>query len=273
MRCMECGTDFEVRGGVPHMLSGDMKAFAEEIAVQDRVAGEYELKRYKDPYAKRYHDWWTDQMLSRVRTDGRILDNGCGTGLLLDKVAADRVVELDISSEMLKLASRGSDQLILGNSQELPLKGGSFDVVFCRSLLHHLPEPERAIREMDRVLRPGGEAVFVDTNSSLISTLPRIVANRGEHFSEEHKNLNRRMIEALMKPYFDVDDVMYFGYAAYPLLGFPDILPLFKFVPFKRVAEPMLMLIDGILSKLPLVRTQSWGILVKGTKYSDSQIR
>ena len=266
LRCTGCGKIYEIHDGIAHMLGEDMKNFAEEIAVQDRVACEYEQKRYRDPYAKRYHNWWTDQMLARVQSVGRFLDNGCGNGLLFEKVPSAQVVGLDISSEMLRRASKYSNQLILGNSQQLPFKDGSFDVVFCRSLLHHLPQPELAVKEMCRVLRPKGEAVFVDTNSSLLSRLPRMFASRGEHFSEEHKNINQRTIERLLKPYFEVQDVMYFGYIAYPLLGFPDILPLFKFVPFKSTAEPALMFIDKVLSRIPLIRTQSWGILVKAFK-------
>jgi ubiquinone/menaquinone biosynthesis C-methylase UbiE len=200
-----------------------------------------------------------------------MLDNGCGTGLLFDKIKPGQAVGLDISGEMLRYAAKHSDQLILGNSQKLPLKDNSFDVVFCRSLLHHLPEPELAISEISRVLRPQGEAVFADTNSSLLSYLPRLIAGRGKHFSEEHKNLTRREIEQLLKPYFKIQEVMYFGYIAYPLLGFPDILKLFKFIPFKSTAEPALMSIDNFISKIPVIRTQSWGIFIKAVKRDTPQ--
>lgn len=270
LRCLGCGKVYEIHDGIPYMLGADMRSLAEEIAVQDRVACEYEQKRYQYPYARRYHNWWMDQMLSLVRTDGRILDNGCGTGLLFDKLASGQVVGLDISSEMLKYAAKHTEQLILGNSQKLPLKNNSFDVVFCRSLLHHLPEPESAIKEIYRVLRSQGQAVFADTNRSLLSYLPRIIASRGKHFSEEHKNLNQRTIERLLKPYFNVQDVIFFGYIAYPLLGFPDILKLFKLAPFKSIAEPVLMSIDKTLSKIPVLRTQSWGILIKAVKRDGS---
>ena len=270
LQCPHCGGVYEIRDGIPRMLGDDMKSLAEEIAVQDRVACEYEQKRYQFPYARRYHDWWTNQMLSGVRTDGRILDNGCGTGLLFEKLEPGQVVGLDISSEMLKYAAKHSDRLILGNSQKLPLKDSTFDVVFCRSLLHHLPEPELAVKEIYRVLRSQGQAVFADTNSSLLSYLPRIIANRGEHFSEEHKNLNRRIMQRLLEPYFEIQQVRYFGYIAYPLLGFPDILKLFKYVPFKSAAEPALMFFDNVLSRIPLLRTQSWGIIVKAIKRNAS---
>jgi len=266
LRCLGCGRVYEIDDGIANMLDEDVRTFAEEIAVQDRVACEYEQNRYQAPYAKRYHNWWTEQMLARVRTDGRLLDNGCGIGLLFDKIASGQVVGLDISREMLKYASKYSDKLILGNSQKLPLKDDCFDVVFCRSLLHHLPQPQLAVKEMYRVLKPEGEVVIVDTNRSLLSALPRIIANRGEHFWQGHKNLSRAAIEQLLKPYFEIEEVMYFGYIAYPLLGFPDILNLFKFVPFKSIAEPALMLVDNILSRIPVLRTQSWGILVKAVK-------
>jgi len=148
------------------MLAEEKRDFTEEIAVQDRVACEYEQKRYQDPYARRYHDWWTDQMLARVRSDGRFLDNGCGTGLLFNKLPPGQVVGLDISREMLRYASRHSRQLILGNSQELPLKDSCFDVVFCRSLLHHLPQPELAVKEK---LRPEEKTELKILNEELAS--------------------------------------------------------------------------------------------------------
>ena len=266
LRCVKCGRVYEVHDGIAYMLGDDVKALAEEIAVQDRVAREYEQKRYQDACASWYHDWWTEQMLARVRTDGRILDNGCGIGLLFEKVSGDRVVGLDISREMLRCAARRSDQLILGNSQELPFKDKSFDVVFCRSLLHHLPEPGLAVKEMARVLRSEGEAVLADTNSSIISRLPRMIARRGKHFSKTHKNMNRRMMERLLEPYFEVQEVTYFGYIAYPLLGFPDILKLSRFVPFKSITGPALISIDNAFSRVPLLRGLSWGIMVKAVK-------
>jgi len=271
LRCVACGASFPVTEGIPEMLGEAQRDLAEEIAVQDRVAIEYESKRYRDPYAKRYHDWWTGQMLARVKTDGRILDNGCGVGLLHERLPAERIVGLDISREMLRHAAEHYDQLVLGDSQALPFRGGSFDVVFCRSLLHHVPEPARVTAEIRRVLRPGGETVLVDTNTSVLSALPRWLARRGEHFSEDHKNLSRRVIERLLAPHFVVDDVFYFGYIAYPLLGFPDLVRVFRYVPFKPTAARALMAVDAVLSHVPLARTQSWGILVKATARPEMQ--
>ena len=265
LRCTSCAEHYEVQKGIPYMILDDMVRFKEEIEVQDQVAVEYEQVRYQNEYAKRYHNWWTSLMLSQVSVDGRILDNGCGIGNLFEMVPADRIVGLDLSTQMLKHAAKRSSRLVLGNSQQLPFKDNSFDLVFCRSLLHHLPQPELAVKEMYRILKPAGEVVLADTNTSLLSALPRMIAVRGRHFSHEHKNLNRRFLEKLLKPYFSIDKVLYFGYIAYPVLGFPDMASLFKFVPFKLFAAAAMMWLDKVISHIPLVRTQSWGILLKGT--------
>jgi ubiquinone/menaquinone biosynthesis C-methylase UbiE len=205
-------------------------------------------------------------MLAGIPTDGRILDNGCGVGLLHERIPRRRIVGLDISAEMLRRAADHYDQLILGNSQELPFRSGSFDVAFCRSLLHHLPEPERAVDEMRRVLCPGGRLVVADTNTSLLSALPRRLAYRGERFSDEHQNLSRRRLETLLRPRFTVDDVQYFGYVAYPLIGFPDLVRAFRYFVPKPFWSAALMSVDRLLANVPFVRTQSWGIIVKATR-------
>jgi ubiquinone/menaquinone biosynthesis C-methylase UbiE/uncharacterized protein YbaR (Trm112 family) len=264
--CLSCGRTYEIRAGIPIMLGDDLKELAGEVVIQDRLAGEYEESRYQIPYAGRYHEWWTGRMLAGVDLNGRILDNGCGIGVLFDRDFSDQIVGVDISSEMLMRAAKKSDQLILGNSQELPLKCDSFDLVFSRSLLHHLPRPELAVEEMARVMRPGGEMVLADTHSSLISALPRILARQGRHFSKEHRNLTRRAISSWLEPHFEIKEISYFGYLAYPLLGFPDLLDLFKYLPAKGLLEPVLNKIDGFLSRFPIVRTQSWGIIVKAVK-------
>uniref|UniRef100_UPI00260F1721 class I SAM-dependent methyltransferase n=1 Tax=Pelagibius sp. TaxID=1931238 RepID=UPI00260F1721 len=175
-------------------------------------------------------------------------------------------VGLDISSAMLESAAKHSDRLIQGNSQNLPFADGTFDLAFCRSLLHHLPEPEKAVEEMHRVLRPGGELVLVDPNTSILSWLPRKLFYHGDHFSDDHENMSRAILEDLLEGKFVVEKCQYFGYLGYPLFGFPDLVDFSKWIPLKSVTYPAIMAFDGVLSAIPLVRAIGWAILIKARR-------
>lgn len=97
----------------------------------------------------------------------RLLEVGCGPGELSERVAAElgaEVVALDLSPRMVELArARGVDANV-GDVQALPFPGASFDAVVAAWMLYHVPDLERALAEIVRVLRPGGHLVAV-TNS------------------------------------------------------------------------------------------------------------
>jgi len=237
-----------------------------EASTQNYVSEFYEERRYQKTYSRCYHDWWNQKMLSLVSVAGRILDNGCGTGILFEYLLKGKAAfGMDISPNMLKFAQQRWEKLILGDSQELPFKDGSFDLIVGRSLLHHLPKPRRGVAEMARVLRDEGEVVVADTNRSILSSIPRAIAKKGEHFSDDHQNLHRAQLVALLEEFFIIDHICHFGYFAYPL-GFPDLIDLGKFLPYPVAVTKTLIKVDEWISKIPLIRTQSWGIIIKGTK-------
>ena len=238
----------------------------QEIKVQDRVSDYYEDKRYALSYSRAYHNWWSQKMLSLVQLRGRILDNGCGTGHFADFLKDFEVVGLDISSGMLKYARRRYSKVVQGDSQNLPFPDNYFEVVLARSLLHHLPDPERGLAEIKRVLKPGGQAVFSDTLNSILTNLPRKILNRGEHFSAGHRNFHRAEILKIISSKLTVKEVYYFGYLAYPLLGFPDVINLYKYFPAKKIMTPLLIKIDQLISRIPLISRQACGIMVSAVK-------
>lgn len=89
----------------------------------------------------------------------RMLDLGCGTGANLVLFAEfGRVVGLDLGAEALRLAAtRGTGAgLTEGVATRLPFVAGCFEVVACLDVLEHLDDEAGALREMRRVLRPGG---------------------------------------------------------------------------------------------------------------------
>ncbi len=100
-----------------------------------------------------------------------LLDLGTGTGRLLELFAPlyNRAVGIDASAPMLAVARANLDragiasaQVRLGDIQHLPFPRDSFDVVTVHQVLHYLDDPERAIAEAARVLRPGGRLLIVD---------------------------------------------------------------------------------------------------------------
>jgi SAM-dependent methyltransferase len=106
-----------------------------------------------------------------LRADMVVLDVACGAGHAADPLAPHvrQVVGVDLTRELLAVGAQrlrevGIDNVLLqeGNAESLPFVDESFDVVFCRSALHHLGDPQRAVAEMRRVCRPGGRVVLVD---------------------------------------------------------------------------------------------------------------
>ncbi|MFD0370218.1 class I SAM-dependent methyltransferase [Streptomyces sp. NPDC127114] len=100
-----------------------------------------------------------------LRPGDAVLDAGCGTGRALpplrDAVGpAGTVVGIDLTPEMLAEATKvGRDKdgaLILADVAGLPLRDGALDAVFGAGLVSHLADPERDLRELARVVRPGG---------------------------------------------------------------------------------------------------------------------
>lgn len=236
-----------------------------EQAVQDAVAENYELLRHHLPYARTYHDWWLGLMAQLADRPGRILDNGCGVGPLFAHLTASKqVFGCDLSSEMLQRAKdrlTHATYLVQSNSLGLPFEAGSFDTVFSRALIHHLPSPELGISEIRRVLKPGGQAIFADTNRSLISTLPRRIAYRGDQFSDEHSNLHRSDYLKWISDHLEISSIRFFGYLAYPF-GFPDMMGPFRRIPFPSALVRVLIQLDNIIARMPILKTQSWGIIV-----------
>ena len=100
-----------------------------------------------------------------------VLDVACGAGHAADPIAPQvrQVIGIDLTPALMtlgavRLRTSGITNVLLqeGNAEAMPFIDESFDVVFCRSSLHHFGHPEVAVSEMARVCRRGGRVVLLD---------------------------------------------------------------------------------------------------------------
>lgn len=138
-----------------------------------------------------------------VSPGGEVLDAGCGIGrtsrLLADRLPnLNRVVGIDADPDLIEVArdrhpGEGTVELDYrtGDATDLPFADDTFDLVFTRFLLAHLPEPEAAVREFRRVCRPGGLVAVQEPDFASTGAWPPSPAY------EQAKELSR--------PLFDVE--------------------------------------------------------------------
>jgi SAM-dependent methyltransferase len=92
---------------------------------------------------------------------GRLLDLGCGVGHSYSALAPRETVGVDIDSDALAGQQR---ETVVADMRELPFADGSFASVLSVHSIEHVPDPQRVLAEVARVLEPGGSAVFVTPN-------------------------------------------------------------------------------------------------------------
>lgn len=111
------------------------------------------------------HYWWfvsrramAHAWLMEFAPEGKTLDLGCGTGALLQTLQSEREAEgVDFSPLALEFCeSRGLKNLHEADAQSLPLPDASFTAVVTLDTLEHVPDDEKAMKEICRVLEPGG---------------------------------------------------------------------------------------------------------------------
>jgi ubiquinone/menaquinone biosynthesis C-methylase UbiE len=128
-------------------------------------AGQWDRVR-DDLFGDRFHLAALAALADATWTVG---DLGCGTGQVSASIApfVEKVIAVDTSAAMLqaarkRLQSFGNVDLRRGEIEALPIDDARLDAATLMLVLHHVPEPERALAEVARVLKPRGRAIVVD---------------------------------------------------------------------------------------------------------------
>lgn len=161
--------------------------------------------------------------LARVASElarGRFLDIGCGVGiatLLYGRLGGALSVGVDVWVERLAIARvearrhRSGARFVRGSVHALPFPGASFDTVYLGQILEHLADPEAAVGEAERVLRPGGRLVISVPDRDLVpagthvrtydgSSLRALFSSRGYRDVCLHPYDDRRLVCSGTKP-------------------------------------------------------------------------
>jgi ubiquinone/menaquinone biosynthesis C-methylase UbiE len=172
------------------------------------------------------NDYFLNRALELCPT-GKILDVGCGTGKMLRSVQGNYEKHgLDISEKLIEQAREqdSNSRYDVANSNNLPYDSGSFDLVMCHSVLHHLENPNKTIEEIVRVTKPEG-AIFV---RDLLRPASEEVLQRlfldylAGHYDEQNKRLFENSLRSSFthdewKGYFpegiDVSNVFFYNMA------------------------------------------------------------
>lgn len=218
-----------------------------------------EIKRYSTLASKLVYNYWDREMLSalNISKSHYVLDYGCGIGVLTNKINSAFVVGIDISKSLISVAKRKSKKLfVICDGERLPFKSAIFDRIIGRGILHHLPNPTKAAKEIKKVIKTGGVIVFSEPNKNnlVIIIMRNILKIFHPLYSKRQKSFSPNYLEKL----FPNAEISNFGFISY-IFAFPDIVSII--VP-KFIVEIFIFL-DKVLSKLPLFKKFSWHLILK----------
>jgi ubiquinone/menaquinone biosynthesis C-methylase UbiE len=139
------------------------------------------VARWYDAIAQRERDAsraLAVRIANHLSRNASVLEVAPGPGYLaieLAKLGSFKITGLDISETFVQMASRHAHEQGVevdfrrGNAGDMPFESGAFDFVVCRAALQNFKEPVKALREMKRILKPGGAAVVLDIRKDVPS--------------------------------------------------------------------------------------------------------
>lgn len=129
----------------------------------DKLSPKYD--EFVEKYWKIYKSSLLDKIADDISAGSTVLEVACGPGLVALKVAkkAKKVYGVDIAPLTIEEAKKKTRKMGIKNVEfsvedayALPFNSDMFDVAICNSSLHNMMEPQKALSEMKRVLKPGG---------------------------------------------------------------------------------------------------------------------
>ncbi len=111
-----------------------------------------------------------------------ILEVGCGAGHVLQKIPVGKLYGIDISSKMISLATRRLGEranLKKGSAERIEYPDQFFDKIICTEVLEHTLDPSVVLREIQRVVKPGGTVILSIPNEAVIDRAKQFFVKTG----------------------------------------------------------------------------------------------
>ena len=141
----------------------------------------------------------TYRLCAPLLPDGRVLDLGCGVGHSFEELGDRETVGVDLSADALEGQARETH---VADMRALPFADGAFASVLSVQSIEHVPDPENVLREVVRVLEPGGTAIFVTPNRLEFARADEIIDPY--HYVE----FDPEELRALCAPHFDSVEIL-----------------------------------------------------------------
>jgi len=165
----------------------------------DSVAAQFEA--WVNPFDLRARREWFAFQLARLSVRGEdVLDVGCGSGHF-SRIVADlggRPVPLDLSQNLLAHVQHTFPRCVRADAISLPFRDATFGLVVSSECIEHTAEPLMAIREMVRVLRPGGKLVLSTPNAIWRWSIPFAERLRLRQFRGPENWVSRRQVRTAL---------------------------------------------------------------------------
>jgi 2-polyprenyl-6-hydroxyphenyl methylase/3-demethylubiquinone-9 3-methyltransferase len=183
----------------------------------------------------------TPWIIEQIKSHGlysestKVLDVGCGAGFLSNELSKEglQITGVDLSEESLKVA-RKYDQTKkvhyqTADAYKLPFPDHSFDVLTAMDFLEHVENPDQAIKEFSRVLKPNGIFIFHTFNRNPIAYL---VVIKFVEWVVKNTAKNMHVLHLFIKP---KELVQYCADAQMKTLKMTGIKPIFSTIPFSSL--------------------------------------
>lgn len=132
-----------------------------------------------------------ERILATLRPTDHVLDLGAGAGIIPEmhfRGLAARVAGIDLDERVLQ--NPMLDEARLATAESIPYPDEAFDLVFCDNVMEHLANPERVLREIRRVLKPGG--LFIGKTPNRLHYMPQIARLTPHWFHQLYNRLRGR---------------------------------------------------------------------------------